>query len=352
MKTFLSLTTLAALLCSLSAFAQTKRYAVVEFSANFMREAPEYEAELGDQSLMGTVVEIVGEDSYWRKIVSPEPYTAWVNDMGLVEMSEEEIRDYLASPKYICTAEYSHVFTSPDLKSQRISDLVEGNLLRVWNVADRIGSRKISRRIGSGSGKFLSVLLPSGKTGYVPASDLEQFDKWASTRNPSFDNIRSTAFRFLGVPYMWGGTSVKAVDCSGLVRTVWFLNGLLLPRNASQQARIGNEVDFHPDYSINEKSPEFQSEMLRRISYLKPGDLLFFGRRASEGVKERISHVAIYLGEGKYIHSSEVVRISSLLPNDPDYSRAFVRARRVLGLQDASKGIVSIAKSPYYFPER
>ena len=62
------------------------KWAVVEFSANFMREAPDYTAELGDQALMGTVVEILDKSGYWVKIKRPEPYTAWVNEMGLVPM--------------------------------------------------------------------------------------------------------------------------------------------------------------------------------------------------------------------------------------------------------------------------
>ena len=65
------------LLITLNANAR-KTYGVVEFSANYMRKQPSYTAELGNQSLMGTVVEILDEKGYWLKIKSPEPYTAWV----------------------------------------------------------------------------------------------------------------------------------------------------------------------------------------------------------------------------------------------------------------------------------
>ena len=80
------LVTLAAALLIVPAFAQDtepeRKWAVVEFSTNFMREEPDYAAENGDQALMGTVVEIIGERGYWKHIVSPEPYSAWVNEMG------------------------------------------------------------------------------------------------------------------------------------------------------------------------------------------------------------------------------------------------------------------------------
>ena len=68
------------------AAAQGERHwAVTEFSANFMREKPDYAAELGDQALMGTIVELLDTSAYWVKIKSPEPYSAWVNEMGLVQ---------------------------------------------------------------------------------------------------------------------------------------------------------------------------------------------------------------------------------------------------------------------------
>ena len=61
-----------------------KRMAVVELSTSYMRLKPDYESALETQELMGTVVEIVGEEGYWREIVSPQPYRAWATEKGLV----------------------------------------------------------------------------------------------------------------------------------------------------------------------------------------------------------------------------------------------------------------------------
>lgn len=297
-----------------------KRYAVVEFSTNFMREEPEYEAENGDQALMGTVVEIVGESSYWRQIVSPEPYKAWVNNMGLVEMDEEEITEYIDSYKYICTTDFTHIFSEPDENSERVSDFVMGGLVR---------SLFTSKGKPLKSGKFLAVMLPSGKCGWVLKSDVEDFDTWVETREWTGDSIIKSAFDFLGVPYMWGGTSIKHVDCSGLARSVYYMNGILLPRNASQQAKVGVDVP---------------------LDELEVGDLLFFGTAATEEKAERVTHVAIYMGDGLYIHSSQVVRINSLDKDSEDYGgRTPLRARRILGHVDDGTGAISIAKSPSYF---
>lgn len=312
-------------MASFAAMAQAnggKRYAVVEFSTNFMREEPAYEAENGDQTLMGTIVEVVAEKDYWRQIISPEPYKAWVNDKGIVEMDEKALQEYLVSRKYICTTDFTHIFSEPDLSSRRVSDFVMGDLVRV--VTDPKG--KAQKK-----GKFVAVMLPSGKRGWVPKDSVEEFAAWTASREFKAENILETAYQFLGVPYMWGGTSIKHVDCSGLSRSVYFMNGILLPRNASQQAKVGEDVAFDA---------------------LKPGDLLFFGRAATESAPERVSHVAIYIGGGKYIHSAQVVRINSLDESAEDYGgRKPIRARRILTHVDDGTGIISIAKSPYYFKQ-
>ena len=110
---------LTAVLMTASLFGQTKRWAVTGLSENMMRLEPDYESPLETMSLMGTVVEIVGEEGYWRKVVTPEPYTAWCTDLGLVEMSAEKINEYKAAPKYICTAHHSGVYASASLKARR-----------------------------------------------------------------------------------------------------------------------------------------------------------------------------------------------------------------------------------------
>ena len=322
--------------------------AVVEFSADFMREAPDYAAELGNQALMGTVVEILDKSGYWTRIKSPEPYTAWVNELGLVPMDEKELQDYIKAPKYICTASYSHIYESPSADSRIVSDLVLGDIVRIMmkdGASDCHGGHSKGKAVIRK--RFAGVVLPSGKTGFVPAKDLAKFGRWAGERRDralSGDGFRqdllATGLQFLGVPYMWGGTSIKNVDCSGLTRSIYFANGILLPRNASQQARVGEDLEIFKDNGEIDWSG------------LQTGDLLFWGQAATDSTKERITHVGMYIGDGKFIHSSQVVRINSLDSSSADfYIRKPVRARRILGhVDEPSSGIIFIGSSPFYFP--
>lgn len=323
--------------------------AVVEFSANLMREAPDYSAELGDQALMGTVVEVLEKDGYWVKIKSPEPYTAWVTDMGLVMMDDKELEDYMEAPKYICTASVSHIYEEPSLKSRIVSEFILGDVVRImYKTITHTSGRYKGYDEGRAvlTKKFVGVVLPSGKTGYVPAGDVAVFYKWAkerkaATENESafMDDLLKTAGLFVGVPYMWGGTSIKNVDCSGLARSIYFANGVLLPRNASQQGRVGKDVRI-----FNDAGEVDWSELL-------PGDLVFWGRAATDSTAEKATHVGMYIGEGRFIHSSHIVRINSLDAAEPDfYDRRPIRVGRIIGcIDEKGSGIVSIFNSPDYF---
>ncbi len=316
----------------------TVKTGVTTLSANYMREYPDFTAELGNQALMGTPVEIIDSKGYWKKVRTPEPYTAWCVDLGVREMDENELGKYIASEKLICTADYGTVYSKPSSESPKICDIVAGDLL--------LDSGKTEKR-------FHKVLLPSGETGYVNKNDVENFGRWAARGNPSADNIIAAAENFIGVPYFWGGTSIKGVDCSGLTRMAWFMNGILLPRNASRQALAGFPVEvdadtlhFPPEDAGSFTGDLFREEMIRRTRFLQKGDLIFFGDR-------HVSHVGIYIGDGRFIHASKVVRISSLIPGEPDYyelSGRFTKARRIIG-SGPEEGVVKISDSPAYFPQ-
>ncbi len=118
---------------------------------------------------------------------------------------------------------------------------------------------------------------------------------------------------FLGVPYRRGGESVETgFDCSGFVRAIYEQTlGLVLPRKADDQAAATQVIDRQD---------------------LKPGDLVFFNT-----MRRAFSHVGIYVGEGKFIHSPKPgaeVRVEDM--SGSYWRRRFDGARRVLGVADAA----------------
>lgn len=295
-----------------------KRWAVCGLSDNFMREEPEYEAELGNQMLMGTLGKVLGFKGSWIHVESPDPYRAWVGPRGLVLMTDSEKDAYLRADKYIFTGWYGRISEAPSANSAAVGDLVAGDIILKGSGRARKG--------------FLPVVTPDGRSGYVPRAELSDFSEWCK-KEPSADKIVSTAMRMMGVPYLWGGNTVKGVDCSGMTRLAYFLNGVLLPRNASQQALVGLDI---PVGKINDEAD---------FSALKPGDLLFFAGGANP---QKVTHVGMYIGGGRFIHSSGMVRISSLDPEAGDYygSKSLVKARRMLG--EEAEGVVMVRDSEYY----
>ena len=294
-------------------------WAIVGLATGFLRNAPDYEAGLDTQLLMGAVVQIDSTDRYWHHVTAFEPaYKGWINDLQLVKISEGQLEEYLEAPKYICTAGIAEVYSKPSSSSQRICDIVMGDILRQTSCK---------------KGKWTKVLLPSGQEGWVESAAVADMDTWASSRDQSAESIINLAFKFLGSTYMWGGTSFKGVDCSGLTRGVYFMHGILLPRDANQQVRTGYEVSLDMEDWL-------------------PGDLVFFGTPQTEDTPLKAGHVALYIGGGRIIHSSQLVRVSSLVEGEQDYyERKPIAVRRVLGHVGENNGTSDIRTNGWYFKQ-
>jgi cell wall-associated NlpC family hydrolase len=167
---------------------------------------------------------------------------------------------------------------------------------------------------------FFKVKFPDGRIGYVKKTEAESLVEWIDSRNPTEGNLVKTARQFMGIPYLWGGTSPKAVDCSGYTKTVYFMNGIILPRDASQQDDIGMLVDDQ-----------------KYFSRLLPGDLLFFGSAPTDSTEEKVVHVGMWIGNMKFIHSSGDVHISSMDFNASDFDEynynRYLKSKRILNSQ-------------------
>lgn len=298
---------------------EDKIYGITNLSVINIRMDPDYDAESGTQTLLGTPLRVLEKRGGWLRVMTPEGYIAWVTAGSVARVTKEEADQWRLAPKWVVNTHYTLIRAHPSEKAEVVCDAVWGCIVR--KVSD--------------SGKYYKVLLPNGKNGYLLKEHAQDFTQWLDSRKPTPETIIATAKQFLGFPYMWGGTSAKAMDCSGFSKNTYYLNGIILQRDASQQVYTGEDVDI-----------------TNGLDNLQMGDLIFFGRKATATQKERATHVGIYIGNGQFIHCATSVRINSLLPEAEDYyegSTRLIRARRILGNEDAEKGIWTIKNHPWFF---
>jgi len=293
-----------------------ERWALVNLSAANLRVTRGHGAELATQALLGTPVRVVDHQGGWTLVQVPDGYLAWVDGGGIHPVSEAELEAHRAAEKVIYLKLEGVALSEPRAGSAPVSDLVAGDILVLESEADG----------------WYRVRYPDGRTAYVPVAEAARYDDWLAGLRATESSLVETALSMLGRPYLWGGTSPKGMDCSGFTKTVYLLNGLILPRDASQQAQAGERVDSTGDFAR-----------------LRPGDLLFFGRAATDSTPERVVHVAMWIGGGRFIHSSGRVQINSMDPADPlydEYERGrYLRASRILGSQ---VGVQSLAAGALY----
>lgn len=296
-----------------------KIYGVINLSVANLRSNPDHPAELSTQSILGTPIKILkkGNGGFYL-VQTPDEYISWLDNGGFHAMTKDEINDWIKSDKIIYLEDYGFALSQPDEKSRRVSDLAIGNLLKL------VGEEK----------DYYKVNFPDGREAFVKKVECKLFNNWYSNVNPTVENILEEAHRFMGVPYLWGGTSSKGMDCSGFTKTVFYLNGIILPRDASQQVHTGELIDTENGWEN-----------------LKPGDLLFYGSKATAERKERITHVSIYIGDGDFIHAAGRVQINSFNPAKPYYSdyrkSGFIRAKRILN-SIGTTGIEKILDNEFY----
>jgi hypothetical protein len=238
-----------------------------------LRRAPDHASELRSQLLLGEVVRVLAasrDGRWWRVENAADGYRGWARAWGLVGASRARARSWLTRSRVRV------VCARAEVRARAGSGLLVSPL--PWN------SRVIPRRRRGGA---VRVELPDGRAGWVEAAAL------AGPSTPA-PGLMERVGSLLGVPYLWGGRTPAAFDCSGFVQQVLAEQGVWLPRDAHQQHRA--------------------TRSLRPEEEPAPGDLLFFSPPG-----ERVAHVGLGLGGGYFAHASGWVRLGSMERFNPLY---------------------------------
>ena len=279
----------------------TKVFGVINLSVVNVRTKPENSAEIATQVLLGSKLKILKSKGEWFLIQCEDDYIGWIDDDGVSLMDKQKYEEWNKAKKVSVIVPLVFAYSKENVNSTPVSDVVLGDILKL-----------ISKQEG-----FAKVEFPDGRIAFIPDDQIQDYEEWLNSRHPTYDTIIRTANMMMGIPYVWGGTSIKGLDCSGFTKIVYQLNGVQLPRDASQQVYVGELVDTQ--YGFDN---------------LLPCDLLFFGTKDHNSGKEKITHVAIYIGNSEFIHASGRVRINSLDNTKNNFAegrfKSFIKAKRIL----------------------
>jgi len=292
-----------------------KSYGVISLSVANMRTKPKHSAELASQAIMGMPVRILKQTDGWILIQTPDKYIGWTNKSSVQQMNKMEFDQWNASSRILFEQNSGYVYSTPK-EDEVVCDLVAGSILKI------VSETKDN----------YEVATADGRTGFIKKSQGKVFQQWKQSIKADSALLCSFAKSNIGLPYLWGGTSSKGLDCSGFVKTVYFLNGIILARDASLQFLHGEKIDFNKGFQ-----------------QLKPGDLFFFGD--DEGTSGKVTHVGMYIGNTEMIHASGKVRINSLDSSRTNFNRYLLNnllgIRRIIGSEN-QEGITFVLKHNWY----
>lgn len=256
-----------------------------------MYSGPSEDADVVSQAICGASVVLVEEKNEWVKARTPDDYTGWMPLASLRRYGPND-HPYASTGKAAqVESPFANVYPEPDVtKHQPMLTLPFEARLEV--VAEREND----------GGRWIEVRLPDERSAWIQRGDVDL--------NPRPRSVKETidlAKRFLGLTYLWGGTSSFGFDCSGFTQMLVRRRGIVMPRDADLQAA-------------------WEGVGPVKRNQLRAGDLLFFGESP-----QKITHTGMYIGHGKFIHDTTHghpgVQISRLA--DQPWTKLLVACRRL-----------------------
>ena len=302
---------LLAVLCVPHVFAKNSTQIIVVPVANIY-SGPSDQSDVVSQAIYGSNVTLLTARGEWCRIQTADHYKGWVpsRHLRLVQSGNG-----YATAGTIVEVEslFANIYREPDVtKHKPVLTIPFESRLEVipeHQIPEHQEDEKPDAK-KAGKGKeakpstegWLQVRLPDKRSAWIQASDV------VSDPKPlSIPESIELAKRFLGIPYLWGGSSSFGFDCSGFTQMLMRARGFNMPRDADKQAAWTGVV------AVDRKD-------------IQPGDLLFFGSSPRD-----ITHTGMYIGDGQFIHDSTnghpVVQIGRL--EDQPWTQLLVACRRV-----------------------
>jgi len=280
---------------SISAFAKNGLHVVVVPVAN-MYSKPSEKSDVVSQAIYGSNVQLIEARGEWSRIETPDRYRGWTPSRYLrIVLAGNGYAS--AGPAVQVESLFANIYAEPDVTKHKAVITVPFEVK--LEVVPEAANGKVAQAKQEG---WIHVRLPGMTNAWIQAGDVT-----TDSKPLSITQSIELAKRFVGLPYLWGGTSSFGYDCSGFTQMLVRARGLEMPRDADKQAAWNGVT------RVERKD-------------LQPGDLLFFG--SSE---KAIDHTGMYIGDGQFIQAATndhpVIQISRL--DDQPWTRLLVACRRI-----------------------